>query len=309
VVDGLGHIVHERLFAVEIGASEEPRLRETTVLGNFTPVEVPAELPSVAEHPEVTAWLNEHALQPFLETVRAERVDQVDRIAHHVEVSLQELLEKADEDIGRIAVEKEQGVRGVEGRLSQAEMRHQELLERRERRRRELSHERAVSLQGVERLTTVLVLPHPEREDPTITKLRPNLETEAMAMQVVMDYERSEGREPEDVHEKDLGYDITSMDSQSGEMRLIEVKGLRASTGSILLSPNERRVAEDRRDCFWLYVVTNCAEKPILQKPIRDPAQYQWHEVTKVQHYWLNVNAMTQPMMVREDSPGYSVDE
>jgi len=24
----------------------------------------------------------------------------------------------------------------------------------------------------------------------------------------------------------------------------------------MLLSPNERRVAEDRRDCYWLYVVT-----------------------------------------------------
>jgi hypothetical protein len=28
--------------------------------------------------------------------------------------------------------------------------------------------------------------------------------------------------------------------------------------GSVLLTPNERRVAEDRRDCFWLYVVTHC---------------------------------------------------
>ena len=31
-----------------------------------------------------------------------------------------------------------------------------------------------------------------------------------------------------------------------------------------------------------------------------DPARFPWHEVTKVQHYWLEVNAMTQPMQVRE---------
>ena len=36
----------------------------------------------------------------------------------------------------------------------------------------------------------------------------------------------------------------------------MEVKGLAGETGTILLSPNERRVAEDRRDCYWLYVVT-----------------------------------------------------
>jgi len=70
-----------------------------------------------------------------------------------------------------------------------------------------------------------------------------------------MDYERAQGRQVYDVHEKNLGYDITSLDLASGELRLIEVKGLGAETGTILLTPNERRVAEDRRDCYWLYVV------------------------------------------------------
>ena len=73
----------------------------------------------------------------------------------------------------------------------------------------------------------------------------------------------------------------------------------------MILTPNEKRVAEDRRDCYWLYVVTDCKTKPALQEPIRDPARFPWHEVTKVQHYWLEVNAMTTPMMVREDSPPY----
>jgi len=40
-----------------------------------------------------------------------------------------------------------------------------------------------------------------------------------------------------DVHEKNLGYDVTSLDLGSGELRLIEVKGLGAATGTILLTP------------------------------------------------------------------------
>jgi hypothetical protein len=64
-------------------------------------------------------------------------------------------------------------------------------------------------------------------------------------------------------------------------------------------------VAEDRRDCYWLYVVTNCAGNPILQEPIKDPARFPWQEVTKVAHYWLEVNAMTRPIMVREKEPQY----
>jgi hypothetical protein len=176
---------------------------------------------------------------------------------------------------------------------------------RRNRRRLALDRQQALTLQAVDRLTSVLVLPHPEREAPDMRRLRPNLETEATAMQAVMAHEQALGRQVYDVHEKNLGYDITSLDLNSGELRLIEVKGLAAATGTILLTPNERRVAEDRRDCYWLYVVTNCAERPALQEPIRDPARFPWHEVTKVAHYWLKIDAMTGPMTVREDQPPY----
>ena len=124
-------------------------------------------------------------------------------------------------------------------------------------------------------------------------------------MQVVMAFEKAKGRQVYDVHEKNLGYDVTSLDLTSGELRLIEVKGLAQPSGTILLTPNERRVAEDRRDCYWLYVVTGCADNPTLQEPIQDPARFPWHEVTKVQHYWLAVDAMTEPLRVREDRPNY----
>jgi hypothetical protein len=64
-------------------------------------------------------------------------------------------------------------------------------------------------------------------------------------------------------------------------------------------------MANDRPDCFWLYVVTDYDNAPRLQEPIRDPARLDWNEVTKVAHYYLAVNAMTKPMQVREDSPPY----
>lgn len=105
------------------------------------------------------------------------------------------------------------------------------------------------------------------------------------------------------MHEKDLGYDVTSLDTQSGELRLIEVKGIGATTGTVMLTPNEKRVAEDRRDCYWLYVVTDCKTTPRLQEPIKDPARLPWHEVRKVDHYNLSVDAMTGPMAISEGPP------
>jgi hypothetical protein len=123
-----------------------------------------------------------------------------------------------------------------------------------------------------------------------------------------MEHERAQGRQVYDVSERNLGYDVTSLDLASGELRLIEVKGLGAATGTILLTPNERRVAEDRRDCYWLYIVTECDGAPQLQDPIRDPARLAWNEVTKVAHYYLSVDAMTRPMQLREDSPDYRAE-
>ena len=216
--------------------------------------------------PEATDTLNRLALRPFLDEVRDERVTEVERIAAHVDTSLTELLARADEEIGRAHEDQQQGIAGAEGRLAQAENRHAELLARRERRREELARQRALTLQGVERLASVLVLPHPERAAPEVARLRPNPETEHIAMETVINHERSLGRQVFDVSEKNLGYDVTSLDLESGELRLIEVKGLAGETGIIRLTPNEKRVAEDRRDCYWLYVVTNCADSAYCRR-------------------------------------------
>ena len=238
--------------------------------------------------------------------IRSERRAEVGRVAEHVELSLTEILQRLDEEIGRATDEVDGGAVVAEGRLALAERRrHAEVLTRRERGREELERQGAVTLQGVERLASALVLPHPESDVLDLHRLRPHPETEVTAMPVVMEHEATQGRKVADVHKENLGYDVTSLDLHTGELRLIEVKGLAAPSGSILLTPNERRVAEDRRDCCWLYVVTNCASAPGLQEPIRDPARFPWHEVTKVQHYWMDVKAMTEPMPAAgRDDPG-----
>jgi superfamily II DNA or RNA helicase len=309
VVDGLGQVIHERIFVVELNKSGDMRLLEPGILGNFTAAEPPDDVPDVAALPEVTTWLNENALMPFLEEVREERVSEIDRIAAHVDISLTELLQKADEEIGKAAAGVEKKISGSEGRLAQAESRHAELLARRDKRRLELERQRALSLQAVERITSVMVLPHPERETPEVRRLKPDREVEAIAMRTVIEHEESMGHQVYDVHEKNLGYDVTSLDLNSGELRLIEVKGIGESTGTVLLTPNEKRVAEDRRDCYWLYVVTHCKSAPQLQEPIRDPARFEWHEVKRVDHYYLAVDAMTKPMWLREDKESYGEQE
>ncbi len=305
IVNGLGRTIHEQLFVVELSEGASPCLRELDILGNCTPAAPPNPLPPVATLPENTNWLHTHALKPFLEGVQAEHLEELDRIARHVEFSLSTLIEKADEEISRATLDKEQGIQGSEGRLQQAIHRHDELSLRRRQRKEELQYQRALTLQAVERFTSVLIVPPPEEITSQIRPMRPNAQTEETAMQTVIAYEEARGCQVFDVHERNLGYDVTSIDLRTGELRLIEIKGLAAMTGTILLTPNERRVAEDRRDCYWLYIVTNCASHPTLQEPVLDPARFDWNEVQKVQHYWLKVDAMTKPMQLREERTPY----
>lgn len=65
----------------------------------------------------------------------------------------------------------------------------------------------------------------------------------------------------------------------------------------------------DRRDCYWLYVITNCRANPQLQEPVKDPARFEWTEVAKVAQHYLSVDAVTKPMQVREELSPYGASQ
>lgn len=96
-------------------------------------------------------------------------------------------------------------------------------------------------------------------------------EIERIGMEVALNYEREQGREPEDVSAQALGYDIRSVDP-AGRYRYIEVKA-RTGTGPIALTPNEWLMANRLGDEYWLYVVENAASSPALYT-LQNPATH-----------------------------------
>jgi len=113
--------------------------------------------------------------------------------------------------------------------------------------------------------------------------MRSDPEVEAIAMQVALEYERRRGRQPRDVSAENVGYDVRSVASD-GAVRYIEVKG-RASTGSIVLTPNEWLMAHRLGREYWLYVVEHCRAQPRLYT-IQDPAvALEAEEVQEVVRY------------------------
>jgi hypothetical protein len=250
------------------------------------------------------AFLYERALQPFLQQTADERQKDLDLVKRHVELCFAELIDKRDEVLTKHLIARDHGDPTAEGLIEIESQKILDLQRRRDSRCDELERQRALSLRGLERIAVAMVLPHPERRAPEVSNLVTNPETERSAMEAVVAYEERRGCRVEDVHEQNLGYDLWSLHERTGELRLIEVKGIGAATGTVCLTPNEKRMAEDRPDVFWLYVVTDCNTNPTVQEPILDPARYPWREITKVEHYQLSVSALVQKMTAVERVDG-----
>jgi superfamily II DNA or RNA helicase len=94
-------------------------------------------------------------------------------------------------------------------------------------------------------------------------------EAEAIAMQIAMDYEISQGWNPIDVSKNNEGYDVKSVSPEQLK-KYIEVKG-RNIEGGVMLSENEMNRLGQLGDSAWLYIIVNCKSNPTLHR-IQNPA-------------------------------------
>jgi hypothetical protein len=122
----------------------------------------------------------------------------------------------------------------------------------------------------------------------TDESLRESDATEQVGMQVAMEYERAQGRVPEDVSSQNLGYDLRSVAAVSDRrtemaqvVRYIEVKA-RARSGAVALTPNEWLMAQRLGEEYWLYVVENAASNPTLYLIQNPAAKLKPNEVVEI---------------------------
>lgn len=100
------------------------------------------------------------------------------------------------------------------------------------------------------------------------------LDVDRRGTELVMHFERQEGREPRKMEHFNEGYDIESLDATGTIERYIEVKSLTASwdMSNVGLSAPQFQKARAEGARFWLYVVDNLAgDKPTLHR-VQDPA-------------------------------------
>src|SRR5207245_9657074 len=148
-------------------------VRQPTYLAELAFAPVGTSVPSDSRMPDrarVEQALVEKALNPFLEEIAAQRAREVETIARHLEISLGELIHRANMSLAELENRRIEGenVLGLEGNIAQAEAHLDELNNRLEGRRAEVAMERHLAIGDIEHLGCAWVLPNHPRTSPGI---------------------------------------------------------------------------------------------------------------------------------------------
>jgi superfamily II DNA or RNA helicase len=303
VKDGRGRTLHRRIFVVETDATSQMTLRQPTVFNDINPAPkdakpVSTEILARPDRVKVERYLFQEALSPWLAEQAEQRANEIEKVARHVDISLNALIDRAQLQYAEYEGRRLEGrtVQGLEGLISQAEQHLDELNNRLESRHKELDQERHCTIGDITHIGRALVLPHPDRQTPQIAPMVRDEEVEKLAVKIAREHEEARGFVVESVESENRGFDLISRKSHPEdpktftEVRFIEVKG-RAGVGEIFLSANEYKAAERLKGDFWLYAVFNCGSTPELNT-IRDPARLDWQPVTKVEQYKVKPSAV-----------------
>lgn len=295
IKDGRGRVLHRRLFAVETQITGEMSLHEPTVLLDIIPAPPGTAGPStnavLPTRQVVEEYLYQRTLQPWGDEVAGDRLEEVDRIRRHVDISLNSLIDRGQHQLADFLNRQVQGqtVPGLDGLIAQAEQHLDELNNRLESRKQELELERHSSVSDIKHLGRAWIVPHPERTSPGLAPMVRDDEIERIAVEVATRHEEARGWVVESVESLNKGFDLISRKPHPEdpktfiEVRFIEVKG-RAGVGVIALSENEYRTAERLKGDYWLYAVFNCGGTPELHI-VQNPARLGWQPVMAVEHY------------------------
>jgi hypothetical protein len=100
---------------------------------------------------------------------------------------------------------------------------------------------------------------------------RETVEVERLAMEAVLEAERSLGNDPRDVSREKCGYDVESRVGGTGQLRFIEVKGRTVGADTICVTRNEILTALNKPEGYILAVVEVEGGKARTPRYIRTP--------------------------------------
>ena len=206
------------------------------------------------------------SLRKYQNEILEERNRQADIKEKYGIKSLEKLIADLDEGLVKLRIREHKG-EDVQLAIRNKKIRMQRYGQNKEKLEKIIQLEKNLTISSPKFIGIIQVNPPNIQSD----EMKRDVDSEKIAMEIVMEYERSQNRTPVDVSKEiGPGFDIRSSD-ENGNVRLIEVKG-RSLVGSVSLSYNEWFKAKDLGDDYYLYVVWNTANNPektpkIIQNP------------------------------------------
>jgi len=277
VQDGLGQVAGRRLFALYTDLSTgETRPANPALLwylAEGSPQSTNLSIYQSTNPPDLEP-LKQRALSALLpaladyrEQLQAERDHQAGIKEKYGVKSLEHLILRLDGDLIGLYDRRERGDK-VDLPIHNKEEQKRGYEEALEALQRTVGQERSLTMGMPRFVGAVRVVPAPQAD--VVVEMVEDPDIEQVGMEVTMEYEREQGRVPEDVAAENLGFDVRSTDPETGQKRYIEVKA-RAKVGPVALTQNEWFKASRFGSEFYLYVVLNAATQPELYI-IQDPA-------------------------------------
>ena len=260
VKDGKGQVAGKRLMAI-YDDGEDLNEVNPAILWDFIPQDdnEPIKIDITKERAQEHAIT---AVERYKQEIFKERKRQAEIKRKYGIKSLEYLIGELDAELAELYERQAEGEK-VDLVIRNKEERKRQYEEALKTLRREIEQEVSLTISMPKFVGAVLIKPTASED------MISDEEIERIGMDVAMEYERSQGREPEDMSKENLGFDIRSKDRE--ETRYIEVKA-RADEGQVALTCNEWFKAKRFKEQYWLYVVANATTNPTLYI-IKNPAE------------------------------------
>lgn len=267
------NIADERLFLVH--GTSESNFQKTSP-AKFLDLHSPTEFakttipPAVLSSEAVIQWSFQNITMLQLEETRKIVETDIEKRKGYLETAFTTIISDLTAEINELQEKILFGNDNAQDKINKKQHRIKELVTKREKRLADLELMKNLDPKAPEILGCAYVVPLSKVEYNQHYGMSRDDEAEVIAMNTAMEYERSTGWTPEDVHKNNEGFDIRSV-SPEFLKRYIEVKG-RSAEGGVMLSENEMNRLSQLGNSAWLYIVINCKSNPELFR-IQNPAK------------------------------------
>lgn len=211
---------------------------------------------------QASSYAISNLVPQHLKEVRDRKEELIEKTRRAVQDRLTKEINYWDQRAADLRLQEQAGKVNAKLNSSKAQQRADDLAARLEKRLSELEQERKLSPLPPVVVGGALVVPigamqrrQAKRDAPPPSFARETQRVEQLAMEAVIKTETDLGYQPRDVSDQNCGYDIESLNPETGHLRFLEVKGRIEGADTVTVTKNEILTALNKEDNFILALV------------------------------------------------------